>query len=385
MSVERFDVAIVGAGPSGSSAAISLAQMGYGVVLLDKALFPREKLCGDFINPANWELLERLGVADEILSLPHEKITAFRISTGSGEQATAGFPSKSTGRPFGLGLRRYYLDDLLLRAAEKAGAAVKRGCKVGAFDREGGGWSISLDGSPAGDRLKAAFLIGADGRNSLVAHRLGLSRKGESAANYLAFQAHLKRVRGVQGDVQIHAFAQGYAGLVGVGGGMANLCFVVEKKKAQEERSLEHLLEHCLYRNSHLRESLRESEIVGDLRSAFPVYFSSRRCYGDGFLMVGDAARVTEPVTGEGIYFALKSGILAAQAMDLALKKRHRSAESFSTYERSCRSSMLFRQTVNALVRALIYRPLFLRPMVQLAAKGSFPLGPLVARLCRRG
>ena len=72
--MERFDVAIVGAGPAGSSAAISLARKGYSVILLERAIFPREKLCGDFLNPANWPLLERLGVVDEILSLEHEKV-----------------------------------------------------------------------------------------------------------------------------------------------------------------------------------------------------------------------------------------------------------------------------------------------------------------------
>lgn len=385
MSVERFDVAIVGGGPSGSSAALSLARKGYGVVLLDKALFPREKLCGDFLNPANWELFERLGVADKLLAVEHEKITGFRISTWSGEEATISFPSSGKQRPFGLGLRRFYLDDLLLRAAEKEGVVVKRGCKVSGFTRERGEWSVSLDGPSTGGRVRAAFLIGADGRNSLVAHRLGLALTGESSANYLAFQTHLKGVRGLWGEVQIHSFPEGYAGLVGVGGETANLCFVVEKDKAQRERFVKALLESCLYRNPRLEESLRESEIVGRLRSAFPVYFSPRRCYGDGFLLVGDAARVTEPVTGEGIYFALKSGILAAEAMDLAFKKKHRSAESFSVYGRLCRGSLLLRQGVNALVRALIYRPAFLAPVVRLSAKSSFPLRPLVAWLCRSG
>src|SRR3989338_2178521 len=98
--MERFDVAIVGAGPAGSSAAISLARKGYSVILLERAIFPREKLCGDFLNPANWPLLERLGVFDEILSLEHEKVTAFRISTFScsGQRRERGFKSSRVAR-----------------------------------------------------------------------------------------------------------------------------------------------------------------------------------------------------------------------------------------------------------------------------------------------
>src|SRR3989304_5219331 len=119
--VERFDVAIVGAGPAGSSAAISLARRGYSVILLERALFPREKLCGDFLNPANWELFECLGVADKLLSLEHEKVTAFRISTFLGDDATISFPSRNGKTISGFGLRRSSLDDLLLRQAEKGG------------------------------------------------------------------------------------------------------------------------------------------------------------------------------------------------------------------------------------------------------------------------
>jgi len=381
MSVERFDVAIVGAGPAGSAAAISLARKGYSVVLLDKALFPREKLCGDFLNPINWRIFEQLGVADELLSLEHEKITAFRISVSSGAHATIGFPFQNGRRLFGLGMRRFFLDDLLLRAAEKQGVVIRQGFQVRGIVREQGGWSLSLDGASPESRVQSVFLIGADGRNSLVAHRLGLARKRENSENHLAFQARLNGVKGLKGDVQIHGFPGGYAGLVGLGGGTANLCFVVEKKKAKEAAP-EALWEHCLYRNPHLRESLRQGEIVSRVRSAFPVYFSPRRSYGDGFLLAGDAARVTEPVTGEGVFFALKSGMLAARTMDLAFRKQHPSAQLFSSYEQQCRRSFALRQRVNRIIRALIYRPPLLSPLIRLSARTSFPLRRLVDGLC---
>ncbi|MBI1994452.1 MAG: hypothetical protein HYS67_08625, partial [Deltaproteobacteria bacterium] len=124
---------------------------------------------------------------------------------------------------------------------------------------------------------------------------------------------------------------------------------------------------------------------AGPLRSAFPVYFSPRRCHGDGFLLVGDAARVTEPVTGAGIYFALKSGLLAARAADRALSRRDLSARSLSVYERWCRDSFRLRRGLDALARALIYRPFLLAPMLRLSARSSFPLRSLVAWSCADG
>ena len=383
--MERFDVAVIGAGPAGSAAAIYLARDGYSVVLVDKALFPREKLCGDFLNPINWPLFEQLGVADKLLSLEHEKVTSFRISTASGEEAAVGFPFQNGRRLFGLGLRRFYLDDLLLRVAEKEGVAVRQGCKAGGFVKEKEGWSIILDDHSIGERLRSVFLIGADGRNSLVVQRLGLARKSESAGNHLAFQSHLRGVNGVQGDVQIHSFPGGYAGLVGLGGGTVNLCFTVERSKARGEVSLGALFENCLYKNSYLRELLRDGEIVGHVRSAFPVCFSPRRSYGEGFLLVGDAARVSEPITGEGVYFALKSGMLAAEAVNSAFRKPHSCAEPFTNYGRLCQKAFSSRQRVNRTIRALIYRPSLFSPLIRLSAKTSFPLYPLVDWLCRAG
>ena len=75
------DVVIIGAGPAGSAAAIALARMGYAVALLDREQFPREKLCGDFINPSNWPILRALGVEREILTAAHQRVTGFRITS----------------------------------------------------------------------------------------------------------------------------------------------------------------------------------------------------------------------------------------------------------------------------------------------------------------
>ena len=91
--MKQFDVAIIGAGPAGSSAAIQLAGKGYAVALLDKERFPREKLCGDFLNPVNWPLLRELKVERDVLARPHEKISIFRFTSFSGEEAEIPLPA----------------------------------------------------------------------------------------------------------------------------------------------------------------------------------------------------------------------------------------------------------------------------------------------------
>jgi 2-polyprenyl-6-methoxyphenol hydroxylase-like FAD-dependent oxidoreductase len=113
--METVDVAIIGAGPAGSAAAIGLAQRGYEVALIDKKLFPREKPCGDFVNPINWPVFRELGVEDRVLAQPHAEVTGFRITTAAGHDAAAQFTSAGQDRAIGLGIRRAWLADRMCR------------------------------------------------------------------------------------------------------------------------------------------------------------------------------------------------------------------------------------------------------------------------------
>jgi hypothetical protein len=125
--MNKFDVAIIGAGPAGSSAAVALARRGYTVALLDKEYFPREKLCGDFINPSNWPLLEALGVKRELLAHDHEAVTAFRITSFNGAEAEVALPSSDGAAVYGLGLRRFFLIGF---CSNKRSRRVQRACRV---------------------------------------------------------------------------------------------------------------------------------------------------------------------------------------------------------------------------------------------------------------
>jgi len=386
--VKRFDVAIVGAGPAGCSAAVFLARKGYSVAMIDRSAFPREKLCGDFLNPANWEIFAKLGIRNELLLLAHEKIVAFRISTTSAT-AVIPFPLQNGRQSFGLGLRRSLLDDLLVRLAKKTGVAVGQGCKPGELSRDSSGWILSCGHDYAEAKIHAKLLIGADGRNSWVAYRLGLAVPNERAGKYVAFQLHLVSaaggINGNQGEVQIHLFPGGYGGLVGLGGGTATLCFVIDKRTAREAATVKDLLKNNLCSNPRLKETLEAAETVGGDRSAYPVYFSPRRCFGEGFLLAGDAARVTEPATGEGVYLALKSGELAAAAADLAFRRGVFSARQLSVYESACRRVFGQRLRMNAFIRPTIRRPSWVASLIKFFPNNNFALRSLVHRVCRAG
>jgi flavin-dependent dehydrogenase len=374
--MQNFDVAIIGAGPAGCSSAITLAQLGYEVVLIDRAIFPREKLCGDFVNPINWPLLQQLQVSEDVLGRRHAKITRFLISSADGARATSPLPAAG-GRQFGLGLRRYDLDHALLERAKSLAVAVREGSQVRKIGKDSRGWILEIERCGERASLQAKILIGADGRNSQLARRLGL-RPGRQSES-VGFEIQLTQVPGVRGSVEIHQFAGGYAGLVRVDEDTVNLCFTVNQSLLSKPVSYPSLRQTFLCGNPFLRESLANGESASELRSVWPVYFKARKCFGEGFILAGDAARVTEPVTGEGIFLALRSGQLGAQAINEALRQ----GISLSQYDRACRAEFGARLRVNHLIGALAYRTKLLPPLIRFLSRRSEILQTLVNTICR--
>lgn len=381
--MNEVDVAIVGAGPAGSSTAITLAQRGYRVALLDRAVFPRDKLCGDFLNPINWPVLDDLNVADDLLALPHAKVARFRISAADGAEAMSEFAVQGD-RQFGLGLRRYHLDQVLLARAKRAGATVKDGVKLHALKRESRGWRVDMERGEERISVGAKLLVGADGRNSWVAGQLGAAMEPPKRSAAVGFEVQLRDVVSAPGSVEIHQFAGGYAGLVRVDEDRVNLCFTVIRSLLGGSISFESLRRQFLRQNPVLDELLRRRQPISNLRSAWPVYFPARRCFGDGFLLVGDAARVTEPVTGEGIFLALRSGQLAGTTLAGALAEGNLSPARLSAYDRACRREFSARQRLNSVIRHLVYRPRLLSLAIRIVGQQRRLLDSLVHAVCQR-
>jgi flavin-dependent dehydrogenase len=141
-------------------------------------------------------------------------------------------------------------------------------------------------------------------------------------------------------------------------------------------------LDSVVQKNPSLKTLLRSSERVGSVRSVYPVYFAPRRCYADGLLLTGDAARVSEPVTGEGVYFALRSGVLAGEVLHGAFQNHDCSARTLRAYAVACRREFRLRQTLNKAIHYAIHRPRLLTPVIQFSQKRRHLLDHLVRRLC---
>ena len=377
---KSFDVVIVGAGPSGSASAIALARRGYDVALVDKQPFPREKLCGDFINPINWPIFRDLGVEERVLAQPHTEVTGFRFTSCSGDEAEAPFPSTNEQQDFGLGMRREQLDQVLLERARQLGVTVRLACRIENLSRSAQGWRLQAGGGD--ESWQARILIGADGRNSWVVQQLGMNARATMQGRCVGFQVRLESPGMAAGKVEIHLFPGGYAGLIGLGDGTINLCLSIDKQMVPRERLADFLLTQYLPQNPYLKNLLHRSTSAREFRSAYPVYFPKRRCITDAALLVGDAARVNEPVTGDGIYFAMRSGLLASRTIDEALRRGDRSAQSLRSYQQRCDHVFRPRRTLNSLIRFAIYRPALISPLIRMFAKHGRMLDSLVDAVC---
>jgi flavin-dependent dehydrogenase len=311
--MKRFDVLVVGGGPAGATVAALCAGQGFEVGLIEHRRFPREKVCGDVINPNCWPVLERSGAAAVLRSVPHQRLGGAEFTVAGCAPLAVAVPGGRDGDGDGLiAVRRSVFDAALLARARAAGARVFEG--LTAHGLRGRGRLTSGDGE-----FTARFIVGTDGRHSVVARAGGLARSG-TADNRVAVQARLRAPETLGDRVQLHLFAGGYCGLARLDQDTANLCVVAGRDVYRRSRGWAEFLEATVLGNPHVRRLGADLEPLGRVAAAHPLRRPMQRPAGDGVLLAGDALCVTEPFTGQGIFFALRSAELAAECIGASLR-----------------------------------------------------------------
>ncbi len=377
----NYDVVIVGGGPAGSSAAIRLAESGRSVLLIDKARFPRHKLCGEFVSPECLDYLNDLGVIPQVNHRQPRQIdkTAFYSSGGRSFSVASRWLAQNKGDS--IGLSRQSLDQILLDRADECGAAVR--AEVTVLDvAVADGRPVQLHLRPADGsthETSASIVIDATGRGRYVARKFDRSIKAVKPGQ-VAFKAHLRGAAIEPGACEIFSYPGGYGGCSQVEDGLFNLCFIVDAVLVRSIGSDPlKVLKGTVLKNKRAAHVLADIDVEGDWISVrIARYGSMDPAPAPGILAIGDASAFIDPFTGSGISMALESSRIACktiiefgdiQAIANAYRLSH--AAAFGKRLRVCRA-----------LRSLSGSSKIADAMI-VGFSGSEPLRRLFARLTR--
>ena len=362
------EVIVVGGGPAGASTAHSLARDGVDVLVLDRAKFPRDKICAEYLSPQAARIFSDMNVLDEIERAGPAHLAGMRIRSPDGHYADGEFASTHGFRPFreyGLAIRRTILDEIVLRGAKTAGARVEELVRITdvSKDQTGRVSGVNVVGPDGAARtLTSRYVIGADGLRSIVGKRLGLTHTSRFFPKRLALVAHYRRIRDVGAIGEMHVDRDGYFGIVDVGLGLMNVAVVVPISRAQEiAEGRTEFLEQWIAARPHLAERFVGAERVTDVRATGPFATTSRPAWAPGAALVGDAAEFFDPFTGEGMYSALRGGELLAPFVAEALRGTQSNEKRvLAGYEARRRSEFGGKWKLERIVGMAIAYPYFL-------------------------
>jgi geranylgeranyl reductase family protein len=385
------DVIVVGAGPAGSTAATYLARAGLDVLLLDKATFPREKVCGDGLTPRAVRQLLALGV-DVSPNGGWLRNRGLRI-LGGGMRIQLPWPELASYPDYGLVRQRTDFDELLARTAEKAGARLQEGVTVTGPVTDRAGRVVGVlarrtepDGTgPPEQELRAPLVLAADGNSSRLAVACGLRRR-EDRPMGIAVRRYYRSPR--HDDDWLESWLElwdgerllpGYGWLFGMGDGTSNVGIgVLNTQDAFRRVDYRDLLRRwvaTMPEDWGYREDTATAPIRG---AALPMGFNRTPHYRDGVLLLGDAGGMVNPFNGEGIPYAMESGVLAAEVAVQALGRPEGPARerALTEYPRALTAEWGSYYTLGRLFVRLIAHP----EVMRLATRHGLP-HPVLMRL----
>lgn len=358
------EVIVVGGGPAGATVAFFLARAGCDVLVLDRAAFPRDKPCSEYLSPQASRLLHELGALDELDQGPSARLTGMRVHAPDGTAFQGSFAA-ATGfhafRDHGLAVRRPILDATLLSRAKLAGARVRESVDVRDLVRDSQGRVIGVVARVEGTSatFRARLVIGADGLRSVVARRASLGSHGRWPRR-VAFVRHYTGIDHESNVGDMHVFDGGYAGFAPVGGGLTNVALVIPTRRSAEIGSdRDAFMRHELMRHDRIAKRLGAAEPETAVRAVGPFNWRARTAWTPGAALVGDAADFFDPFTGEGIYAAMRGAeLLTGYAWEAVRATRSHDADvALAAYDRCRRREFAGKWTVERAIATAVASP----------------------------
>ncbi len=368
-----IDCLVVGGGPAGAATATLLAQAGWQVVLLDRAIFPRPKPCSESISPEAAAVLARLGVLAAVEAAGAVRQAGFAVRAPGGAMFRGEFAAITAYHSFygaRWSLDRATLDHTLLRHAAAAGVEVREGWAVTDLLWDGA-QVVGVRATCAGQQhnLRARVVVGADGLRSAVARRLGgVRRRGPER---LALVAYYRGISGVGAFGEMVLGADRYLGLGPLPDGLVNVALVARVGTVDLQGGPAAALDRALRALPQLTGRLENAVAVSETWATGPFAVRARRVVAPGALLVGDAADFFDPFTGEGIYTALRGAELAAATIGAALGRNDLSLRALRPYVWARRRAFASKWLIERLIYAAVSRPWLINRLAPRLAHSS--------------
>ena len=363
MERDRSDVCIIGAGPAGAAAAIGLAAAGVPALLLDRARFPRDKVCGEGISPRAIRILQALGLYRPEVFSRFCRIEGVRIRSPGGhvlEVSLKGDPEVGDGYV----VPRKVFDRFLLEAALDRGAKFWDDCEI--HELKPGREDILILGTRGGHpfSIRAQYAVAAWGAQPgrLAKQYHPCPRQGRFSA--VAVRAHFEGIQGFRPFMEIHFdpdLVPGYGWVFPTGPASANIGYGMRLDcLLGRGASLRGLFHRFLETNPDVMLYVKKATQVSPLRGARIPFRRLFQPVAKGrVLLAGDAAGLADPLSGEGIGTALHSGLLAARCISRALGEGARSAATARSYASACRKEINRDLFCAYLLQSLLVKPRF--------------------------
>ena len=331
MVEEACDVVVIGGGPAGAVAGALLAAGGVDVIIAEQKTFPRQKVCGEFLSPGAFPVLTRLGVLGDVLDRAGPEITELAMHPSVGFKIRAAFPADASGR-FARGVGRHHLDSILLDRARRLGARVLTPCHVRKVVGESRtGFAVHTDQCGI---IEARLVIFANGLPPAATRP---QPRSKLMRQMVGFKAYFE-------DCDLDDHVIGLYGCRGIYGGLQrtgdaggerryNLAFVAKRSVMESLAGAEGLLSRLRQSNHALDRALARARRVDRWYAWGPLQPGIRRLFDDGKFYVGNAAGEVQPLVGEGMTLAIRSGALAADTICLGLRGGMSAAEMAARYE----------------------------------------------------
>lgn len=347
--MDSCDIAVIGGGPVGTTAASLLAEKGYQVQLFEKAEHPRFHI-GESLLPMNLPILERLGVLEQVKQIGLIKhgaeFNAVDPRSGDWRRVTFRFARALDPRqPHAYEVRRSEFDALLFENCRAKGVSTHAPAQVTQVEFSAPG-QVRLDYKTTNGKgqLQARYVIDASGRSSLLSRQLKLKQKNpshQSSAIFGHFGKVERRPGEDEGNISIYWFEHGWFWMIPLADGSMSVGAVCWPEYLRSRRgSTEAFLRQTIAMNPGVAARMREAECLGEVRATGNFSYTSQQMWGRDFMLLGDAFTFVDPVFSSGVYLGMSGAMQGAEVIDRILREPQRSGQLCRRFEARMRAAI---------------------------------------------